>query len=371
MATIVTICFDALDFNQATTVWSDAAMTIPAPDGWYSSGNTYRYATGGVLGPVQDCEDCDIPTAPCGSALAVAGGSEGQYKATINAGTDTGAVVVRFFPATIPDRCTWFYDGQAASEYSSQVYGYLQGVVGKELATGSGQDCGEYVDPEPGPPNLAVGNGTFLQPITNANGSNGATYPATGVQSPFYQPPGDFGNPPPALFNAAYNFIYQYDPASGVFVDTGVQVTMGPYLSQADGGTTLTATGPGECFMVIPKPNIGPENIDLIIDGPCGNTGWQMAIFCPRKLQSVTVGANNGSCGTATTNVYYVSVQDPTGDGTYPTIGVHDWVFSDEDGVTPFPAGSYPLTQGGISYCLNVSTDGIVTSLSGCSGTCP
>ena len=104
MATIVTICFDALDFNQATTVWSDAAMTIPAPDGWYSSGNTYRYATGGVLGPVQDCEDCDIPTAPCGSALAVAGGSEGQYKATINAGTDTGAVVVRFFPATIPDR---------------------------------------------------------------------------------------------------------------------------------------------------------------------------------------------------------------------------------------------------------------------------
>jgi hypothetical protein len=353
---IVTVFYDNISFAQANNVADDFEMTIPSADGWYSEGNIYRYATGGVLGPVQDCDDCNIPSVPCGRALATGGGEQGQYHITVDAGTDIGAVVIKFNPADIPDKCTWIYDGLVASEYSSLGAGYLQGVIG---LISSGQTCGSYI-----PPGTAGGN-PWNFPIDNLFGSNNAVYSS---------PTSNDGNPAadttPVIPDS---YIWQWDGTD--FVNTNAVVVMGPYgpasppLGSGIGGVTLTNPSPGECFMVIPKPNAGPESFSLIIDGPCGNTGWNMEIYCPRALQSFSVGAAGGVCGLSGTDMYYCSV-DPASDGTATVIGLHDWVFQDANGVAAFPAGMYPVTMGGVDYCITVSDDGIVTAIAVCAGTC-
>jgi len=310
---LVNIFYDSLSFSTATNVWLDVDLVTPAPDGWYSEVGIFRRKHLGVLGPVQTCPECIID---CGSTVH-ASGSEGTYAIDFSVGTDIGAVVVKFYPSNIPDKATWTYDGVSASEYSSQSEGYLQGVVGEVVAAAA---CG----------------------IDNALGSNGATFA------------GD---------------AYVYNNSLGYFVDTGAGSTMGPYTNQATGGVSLTATHPGECFMVIPKPTSSPGSISMLIEGPCSGSGWDLEVFCPRQLQSFQVGAMGGSCGVLGTTMYYCSV-DPTSDGTSSVVAVNDWVFTDPNGATQFGAGQYPITIGGVDSCIEVGVDGVVTSITTCTGNC-
>mgnify|MGYP003639192412 CR=1 FL=1 len=331
---IVNVFYDSLSFATADTVWNDAALTIPAVDGWYSAGDIYRYATGGVLGPVQDCDDCAPPAVPCGTAIA-ATGEQGRYSLSFDVGTDIGAIVIKFYPANIPDKCTWTFDGVSASEYSCLTYGYLQGIIGNIT---NGGECGLYVPP----------GGVYTQPITNALGSNGATYSAPGA---------------PLSYNWEYN--------GTDFINTSVPVVMGPYLSAALGGVTLTAGNPGWCYMIVPKPNATPSTVNLVIDGPCGDTGWQLEMYCPRVLNRFDVGDKDGICGTYSTFIYSCAVVDAAGaDGTSSVLGLYDWVFADANGDIPFPSGTYPTLIAGVESCITISTDGIITAITTCSGNC-
>ena len=141
----------------------------------------------------------------------------------MNLGNSTGAVKVNFNPASIPDKCSWTYDSVTRSEYSSATEGYLQGVIG---TVSSGNSCSGL-------------------PLTNANGSNGQT--TSGA-------------------------TYSYDAGSNSFVNQGIPATLGPYANEAAGGIDLTTNAPGNCIMVVPKPNTTPETVDFVIEGPCGST---------------------------------------------------------------------------------------------------
>ena len=310
---LVNIFYNSLSFATATSAWTNSDLTSLAPDGWYSEVGIFRRQYLGVLGPVQTCPSCILS---CGAAVSGVG-AVGTYALDFSLGTDIGAVVVKFLPSNIPDKATWTYDGVSASEYSSQSEGYLQGVVGQITA---GTACG----------------------ITNALGSSGATFSGTS---------------------------YIYDTALAGFIDTGVASNMGPYTNAAAGGVALTTSAPGECFMVIPKPLSSPGSMSMLIEGPCSGTGWNIEIFCPRQLQSFSVGNMGGSCGVTGTDMYYCSV-DPTSDGTSAVIAVNDWVFTDPNGVNKFGAGEFPITMSAINYCITVGTDGVVTALTACSGSC-
>jgi hypothetical protein len=123
--------------------------------------------------------------------------------------------------------------------------------------------------------------------------------------------------------------------------------------------------------MVIPKPNISPEVVTLVIDAMCGTTGWNLEIYCPRALDLRSVGAMGGTCGVYATPMYSCSVLDTVGsNGSSPDLGLHDWVFADANGVTPFGAGQYPTLIAGAPSCITVSTDGIITAIGACSGSC-
>lgn len=328
--------FDTITFQTATNVWLDAALTTLAPDGFYAQSGIYREKSGGILGPVQPCPDCSVP---CNTEVNGFGGA-GKYFLDYNVGNSTGAVVIKFSPLAIPDKLTWTYNGISASEYSSANFGYVQGLIGEY--NNPGTQC--YV---PG-----IGN-----PICNSNGSNGGTYT---------------GND------------YVFDFGTSTFISTGAVATMGPYTSQAAGGVDLVAVGTGyqptnPAFMVVPKTDPNVSIVNMVIEAPLGGTNWYVTAYCPARLNTFHNGPAGGTCSTLNSNIYTCSI-DPSGNGTsiistgnpidFLTVG--DWVFSDQNGANQLAAGVYPVQEpsSGLTKCITVSGDGVITNITTCSGSC-
>lgn len=301
--------YDGLTFASATNVWLDAALTIPAPDGFYGTAGYYRQKVGGVLLQQTICTTCSVS---CGNQLPGVVFGQGKYNFTYDIGTSTGAVLVRFDPGPGPAKCTWTYGGVSASEYSSSTEGYLQGVVGTIPA---GAAC--------------------TSPIYNATGSNAATYSVT---------------------------EYNWQTSTNTFESSATSTTLGPYTNNAAGGTSLTAADPGFCVMVIPKPNATPSTATFVIESPCsGKPG--ITVNCPIQLNKFSAGSAGGGCGVYNTFMYTAHVGNATGVST--SISVNDWAFSDVNGVTQHPAGTFPVFSGG-SKCVTVNGDGIVTAVTTC-----
>jgi len=310
-----TYYFDGVSFANTTMVYTNAGLTTVAPNGYYSQNGISRQLIGGPSSPVLlqpgSCVSCSVP---CGSGIS-GSGTTGKYTLTVDLGDSTGAVIITFDPINVPDKCSWTYDGATVSEYSSVDYGYLQGVVGR----------------------ITSGAGCSLV-LTNASGSNSLTV-------------------------SGASFLY--DSGAGAFVNQGVPVTLGPYSNQAAGGVDLTTNGPGDCIMVIPKPNATPSTATFVIEGPCAGTGWNIATTCPVALTGFTVGTVEASqvaaCASLTSTTYYNAPVN--GSAGHPSI--YDWIFTDANGVTKLADGWYKSTFGGTDYALQV-TDGVLVTKSLC-----
>ena len=332
--TIGTYYFDGTSFANATMLYTDATLSTVAPNGYYQQNDIVRQLVGGPGNPVllqpQACVSCSVP---CGSGVSGTGGT-GKYTLSMNLGNSIGAVKVTFNPQSVPDKCSWTYDGTTRSEYSSSSEGYLQGVIGTISTAAS---CTLSMD--------------------NANGSNNQT--VTGAS-------------------------YVYDAGSNSFVNQGVPVTLGPYSNQASGGVDFTTTAPGNCIMVVPKPNATPETVDFVIEGPCAGTAWNISVDCPAALTSFqgSAGATSGSLACAqdaTTNTYY---NMPVA-GTAGNPAATDWIFTDANGVNKAADNYYKISGSrhmhvqngvcvGISPCVSSylsSTVGVFNDV--CGGATP
>ncbi len=315
-----TIYWGGVSFSTAPQIYSDPELTIVAIDGWYSIGGVYRQMTGGVLGASQSCPTCKFN---CDTGVVTGTGSVGKYNVNVGLGGSTGAVIIRFRPYGAPDRCTWTFNGVSASEYSSPVFGYMEGLIGNGGATGT---------------HVCDGSGVT---ITNANGSNGLSF--AGLQYVY-----DFqGN----------NFVVDEDEFG-----SPIGATAGPY-SAAE--TTLVDGTVDFVTMVVPKPLPSPSDLVISVDGPCIYTQWDLQVNCPIKLNEFAAGVNGGACGfNFSSPIYTAHVGNDTGVST--SISVNDWVFNDENGVTKTPAGIYPVSVLGVNNLMTVSADGIVTNIAPC-----
>jgi hypothetical protein len=318
-----TYFWSGTSFASAAQLYTDSNLTIVAPDGTYSVGGITRVMAGGVLGPHTPCPTCVVP---CGTGIN-GSGQQGQYALTMDVGLTTGAVIVRFNPAFVPDRCQWTYDGVSASEYSCTAFGYLSGIIGG------------YQGANP-PGSFGCSGGA----ISNLNGSSGVQY--SGIP-------------------------YVYDVPSSTFIATGPSVPnlMGPYTNQASGGTTLTSAGPGWAMMVIPKPNTTPTTVDFLMDGPCGGTVWSLQVQCPAPLNAFQCKPHPAACADPVGDPFYTA-HPGSGSGASAAIFVNDWAFEDVNGVTHKAAGQYLVDNNGSQDCVTVSADGVVTSVTACSGSC-
>ena len=413
MATLVNVYYDGLTFSNATGIFTDSSLTIYAAAGWYAESGIYRYWDGlGVLGPPTTCPVCPVR---CDSTISGNGG-QGIYKLEFDAGEDTGAVIIRFNPAAVPDRCTWTYDGVSASEYSSPTQGYLQGVIGVytnppifqtgitacspsttactvnrltqvgfdfSTVVNLGSLAGQVaIDTTTGllasVPLQAIAPGQNYIDIIDINGgaatlqTNGVDYAiATGAPTNDCFP---CGVNPICNSNGSNGVTYsgtefEYDNVFNTFISTGNTITMGPFTNNASGGTSLTANPPGSCMMVIPKPNAFPTGVDLEILGPCGGTAWSVELNCPTPLNIFPCKPHPMQCADPLPDfIYTAHVFNSTGVSMF--ISVNDWAFADVNGVNQKPAGIYGVDIAGVINCVTVDANGIVTAVTPCVGTC-
>ena len=309
MATSSTYYLNAPSLGSATAVFSNAALTTLAANGFYSDGVISREQVSGVLLPQQNCPTC---ATPCGESISASGG-QGIYLLDLETGTtvtDVGAVIVRFDPIGVPDGIRATLGANVYNKLTSPVDGLHQSSTS--------------------------GNFTYVGQSSADCGISGTTYPALA------------------------EFLYN----GTTFVATGDTQS----ITVAPGDVSLGASAPGNTMMVIPKLTPSPSIINFEVVGPCSGTAWGMSVACPELLtgfsSSVSAVSAEAVCALSETTTYYnASLAETPG-----TVGLYDLVFADAYGQTPLTAGFYKAVDsiaGGNDW-FQVSSAGVVVALGVC-----
>ena len=305
--TSATYYIDAPTFEQATAVYTTAALTTKATDGWYSYQGNYRKQTTGVLETTILCSACNFD---CGTSL-VLDTISAYYTINADLGATTGAVVIDIDFKTLPDGIKVVYDGVTYNAVFSPNFGYLSSTGTEPLYTGiTAFDC-------------SISGTTYDNLIDfqfNGNGFN-----ATGeIKS------------------------VTVDPAS----------------------VSLQPSGLGICKMIIPKTAASPSIAEITIISPCDSAEIEIDVFCPTALTAFTTTRNapeatsiSGLCTSVTPTSFY---NVPVG-GTSGNPGLGDIIYQDANGATLAASGyyavvGYPAATG----VIFVDSNGIVTSITAC-----
>jgi len=212
---------DGTTLSNSNAVYTNAAMTVCASDGFYSDGVISREQVNCSLLPQQVCVSC---AEPCGGTISESG-NQGIYLLDLDVGgtpTDIGAVIVRFNPFGIPDGIRATFGSTIYNKVSSPVDGYH----------GSTSNS----------------NYTFIGNTNDDCGVAGSTYT-----------------------------LNEFNYTSGSFQPTGNTQT----ITANAGDVSFSSSDPGTCIMVIPKPNPTPIVINFEFVGPCSGTAFDISVSCP------------------------------------------------------------------------------------------
>lgn len=287
MPTAYPYFLDGTSLIDSTGVYFNSLLTIPADDGYYSDGINIREQIGGILLPVQPCPSCGLPCTVEGDFS----GDEGEYRMTIDTGSlpaNIGAIVIRFRVGNAPDGMIVNYDGNVYNEFSSPLYGYLAGDAG-------------------GP--------TYLGNVATTC-------------------------PPGTLLGSHTLSIFNWDGST--FVPTGTTNT----INVTSGQLALTAGAPDNpsqwSVLVVPKTSLTPSTISITIFAPCESTSFLFSVACAGKIKKINASnvfaePKESFCDAPLLNhLYPVRVT-----GVAPYLGMHDWIFLDEYGLTKAADGYY------------------------------
>ena len=303
MATSSTYYLNAPSLGSATSVFTNADLTVLAADGFYSDGVIVREQISGLLVAQQTCPAC---ATPCGGSIS-ASGQQGIYYLNIDLGTDIGAVVVTFNPASVPDGISALFNSVVYNGVSSPSYGWLQGTAGLPTYVGAtGSDCG-------------------------------------------------------IVANSPYTLDeFQYNGSTFTDLETTTSVSV------VSGQMQLTAGGPGNCKMVIPKTAASPSVVDMTFIGPCLGTVFSIGVACPAQLTSFASSTVNVDSATACSDTidqtYYVAHVN----GAAGTLDLYDLVFSDANGEFKLGAGFYQTTDAGSNEWYQVDANGVIIAFGDC-----
>jgi len=301
--------------ENSTSIYTDAALTTCASDGFYADGSgIVRELNGCILGPVQTCPTC---LTACGggpinyvSTYPTCPQCDGVFLLNVDLGdtvTDVGAVLVKFTPASIPDGIKATYNGVSYNKLSSPVDGYHGGTV-----------------------------------------SNGYTYV------------GDSGATCVPVAGTTYSALTKYRYNGTSFVDTGTTENITPQA----GELSFSSSAPGTLVMVIPKVSQSIKELNIEISGVCESTGFTIEVDCPvlltSFLSSVRGNTQIQACGFVVINtpIYNAPVS-----GTAGNPAVNDWVFSDAYGENVLPQGFYKINA--LEF-IEVDANGIIIQRANC-----
>ena len=304
MGVIGNYYLDGVNLASASYVYTDAALTTPAPLGFYSQGGLYREVinASGELGPLNTCQSC-ISSCPLNIVNDFAG--IGLYTIQLDMGVDTGAILITFTPRTTPHGILVNFSGSTYNALSSPVDGY-HAAANAVRATYLGDDT------DPCSAGLVAGS--------------------------------------------PYSGVIDYEWLTSSFYATGLQSNV--FVSPSDASFTASAA-PGDCVMVVPKVSAVTSPITITVASPAACVGTaNIDVACPIKLTSFTSGKLGSLCGDPRDQTYYNAPVN----GTPGVPALYDWIFEDPDGVTPLPDGDY-LFEDGLNGTFHTVTNGIVTAI--------
>jgi len=213
MGVIGNYYLDGVNLASASYVYTDAALTTPAPLGFYSQGGLYREVinASGELGPLNTCQSC-ISSCPLNIVNDFAG--IGLYTIQLDMGVDTGAILITFTPRTTPHGILVNFSGSTYNALSSPVDGY-HAAANPVRATYLGDDT------DPCSAGLVAGS--------------------------------------------PYSGVIDYEWLTSSFYATGLQSNV--FVSPSDASFTASAA-PGDCVMVVPKVSAVTSPITITVASP-------------------------------------------------------------------------------------------------------
>ncbi len=308
MASLGTYYINAPTLIQATSVFTDTAMTIFAPDGWYSDGTTSRQLISGVLLVSQNCPSCVLD---CDTQLQLNNPSiwSGYFNIPIETGTSTGAVVIEVYPIISVLGIK--------GEYNSVVYNVLSSNI-------SGVASGNATDP------------TYIGNPANDCGISGSSYT-----------------------------LDEYNYSAGSFENIGtIGVTVDPTSVDLIGSQIFE-----RFVMAIPKPTPSITTIDLTISMPCTSFSipkWYIKVYCAAPLPSVEITSRVGSSAAACAlSLFGTGYRVPSNSVYDSIIQLYDIMYSDANGENRLSSGFYKINHPTYDW-MELDAYGIVIALGNC-----
>lgn len=300
---------DAPTLATATAVFTDVNITICAPDGFYSDGTVVREQFNCVLLAAQPCPSCG---AACDVVVSVTG-SDGIYQLNYDTGTDLGAMILYFRAQAVPDGIRAIFDSVTYNEVTSPAFGYL------------------------GTPN--AGNYLFVGLASSD------CVPGIGV----------------TLDGGGYTGLDQnlYNSVTSTFDLVGTSGT----VTGTSADVQLSASLPGYCTMVIPRPNNNASSALVEAVGVC-STLWNLEINCPVVLTDTPISNNGETC--ATTDFEGIVFVAPNRGGTPGEPAVFEFAFADGNGVNKYAAGQYIINPPSGKKNITIDANGVITLFTPC-----
>lgn len=231
MAVTGTYYIDGATLSLASAAYSDAALTTPAPDGYYSDGSVVRRQLGGVFVTLATCESC---SAPCGQTLVYSGG-QGIYTAPFDAGLGTGCIIIYFRPNT---KVHGIRAKRGVTTYN-KLTSVFDGYHGSTTS----------------------GNYTFV---------GNAIYDC-GVAA--------------ALSGGGYSGLDEYVWNGSIFALTGSSGV----VTGAAGDVSYSAGNPSWMTLRVPKTAATPRDVSVEIVAPCATGAFDLQVNCPVLLTGFAV----------------------------------------------------------------------------------
>jgi hypothetical protein len=313
---------------QATAVYADNQMTECAPDGLYSDGTIIRELSGCKFISTDYIPPCNPPCNP--PMVIECGGSAGEnvFDMAINTGAapgSVGAVVIEFEVK--------YYSGAIIAGIEVELNGVEYNAVVSPTEDYLAADAGY-------PTFIGVTDTGCISPI-------GST-PFTGE-------------------------IYDWDGIGWVDSTFGLSYNVDQALNQ----DKTTATNPGICKMVVPKLTATPEQVNVRVYIPCGDSICTVRVNCPTLLPSFLCSVNFPTDPFTPVNpafcpspndqkLYYVKVAN-----VYPgQLEQYDMIFADPYGQVKATEGYYKvpsyMTPGGGYDSIYVTANGVLGALYTC-----
>ena len=251
MATTGTYYINSDSFLTATSIYTDAALTTFAPDGYYKDCGVVRYLTSGVLGDTVACPSC---AGDCDTTYTMS--EQGVYSFNVELGGTLGVSSVLFNTSDAPCGIYVTYNG---TTFTSGVDGTGSLIDGPYFGV-SADDCGLVANSPHTLTSYEYNSvSTSFQPVGTS--SVAITAGQLGLTA---------GNPGTLFFVFSYNdaTVTQAnitvinvckDSASSAVVRCGVRA--GSYQSSArdEDPTAACALDINERYYLVPADGVGTE----------------------------------------------------------------------------------------------------------------